>query len=792
MTVSTEVNHNEYTGNGVTTTFPYAFRIFQASDLLVTTSDTNGTLRTLTLNTDYTVSGVGSYSGGTVILPAPLSNGWSISIERDLPVVQETDLRNQGRFFAETHEGAFDYLTMLIQQCFGWLRLTLLKPNLLARYYDAKQNRISNLADPASAMDAVNLNTLSKMIGHHSDGYIDAILNSDQYIFAKGTELTQINYGEVKFFYGPGSATYGGVNFLTLTPGVDPLRASFFMNPEDAIYGAGLGFPTYGTGNFNAVMSIGAHPEIATAFNRTTAFGTNNFTKPIQIDRCEAFGNSALMFMRYGERNSMFGTIAGQWLGTNDPEGDGHELWSNAGGYKPGQPGWDYGGFETANPGIGAKIAASTAYATQSSECARNVGVGRNAFNGSVKLMNCTAIGYRALASAYFANNSSALGTDAFRSGLFLNNSVAVGFAAGTNWQEGERNTVLGVQAGVNTVKGDGNTLLGAFAGSDTRQMNDCLFLGLGAGNDIIAFNPTPSNLLAIGNDVAGVGSPLICGDMASPKVGINTIPSKISGTFHIRSSDAAPTVISPSGAGDDFIIENGGNTGMTIRSAPTSLGTINFSSPTIASAGGIIYNHSNAEMTLRSANADRWKINAAALNPSADNSSSLGTAALRASVIYAASGSINTSDGRLKDDVVEISAAEKRVAVNLKSLIRRFRYSESIAEKGTGARQHFGVIAQDVKAAFEAEGLVAEDYGLLCHDEWDDVFEPVISTRKVTKTVKGSRRDYDTGEMLPEEEIQIETEEEYDTGEKRLVLAAGERYGIRYDELLCFIIAAM
>lgn len=156
MTVSTEVNHNEYTGNGVTTTFPYAFRIFQASDLLVTTSDTNGTLRTLTLNTDYTVSGVGSYSGGTVILPVPLGNGWSISIERDLPVVQETDLRNQGRFFAETHEGAFDYLTMLIQQCFGWARLALLKPNFLAKYYDAKQNRIANLADPVAAQDAVN------------------------------------------------------------------------------------------------------------------------------------------------------------------------------------------------------------------------------------------------------------------------------------------------------------------------------------------------------------------------------------------------------------------------------------------------------------------------------------------------------------------------------------------------------------------------------------------------------------------------------------------------------------
>ncbi|WP_246842257.1 head-binding protein [Leclercia sp. W6] len=164
MTVSTEVNHNEYTGNGVTTSFPYTFRVFKASDLVVVTSDTNGTLRTLMLNTDYTVTGVGSYSGGAVVLPLPLANAWSISIERSLPVVQETDLRNQGKFFAETHEGAFDYLTMLIQQCFGWARLALLKPNFLAKYYDAKQNKISNLADAAADQDAVNNRTMRNYV----------------------------------------------------------------------------------------------------------------------------------------------------------------------------------------------------------------------------------------------------------------------------------------------------------------------------------------------------------------------------------------------------------------------------------------------------------------------------------------------------------------------------------------------------------------------------------------------------------------------------------------------------
>ncbi|WP_265869842.1 glycosyl hydrolase family 28-related protein, partial [Escherichia coli] len=156
MTVSTEVDHNEYTGNGVTTSFPYTFRIFRKSDLVVQVSDLNGNVTELVLDTGYTVTGAGTYSGGSVVLPSPLATGWRITIDRVLDVVQETDLRNQGKFFPEVHEDAFDYLTMLIQQCFGWFRRALMKPSLLAKYYDAKQNRISNLADPSLEQDAVN------------------------------------------------------------------------------------------------------------------------------------------------------------------------------------------------------------------------------------------------------------------------------------------------------------------------------------------------------------------------------------------------------------------------------------------------------------------------------------------------------------------------------------------------------------------------------------------------------------------------------------------------------------
>lgn len=158
MTVSTEVDHNDYTGNGVTTAFPYTFRVFKKSDLVVTVLDLSQNMTTLILDTDYTVSGAGGYTGGNVTLTSPLASGWQISIARQLPVTQETDLRNQGKFFAEVHEDVFDRLTMLLQQAFSSFRLSLRKPSTISNWYDALNNYIRNLRDPSQPQDAATKN----------------------------------------------------------------------------------------------------------------------------------------------------------------------------------------------------------------------------------------------------------------------------------------------------------------------------------------------------------------------------------------------------------------------------------------------------------------------------------------------------------------------------------------------------------------------------------------------------------------------------------------------------------
>jgi hypothetical protein len=100
---------------------------------------------------------------------------------------------------------------------------------------------------------------------------------------------------------------------------------------------------------------------------------------------------------------------------------------------------------------------------------------------------------------------------------------------------------------------------------------------------------------------------------------------------------------------------------------------------------------------------------------------STLGSGAKRWNEIFCTNATINTSDGRDKVDVEEISAAEKKVAVKLKRALKNFRWRDAVDKKGYLARIHVGIVAQEVEKAFESEGLNAGCYGLFCCDVDED-----------------------------------------------------------------------
>ena len=148
------------------------------------------------------------------------------------------------------------------------------------------------------------------------------------------------------------------------------------------------------------------------------------------------------------------------------------------------------------------------------------------------------------------------------------------------------------------------------------------------------------------------------------------------------------------------------------------------------------------------------------AFKPIADNAHSLGDATYRWSQLYAATGTINTSDARLKTEITSLEQREKAVAILIKSLVKRFKYVDAIAIKGNSARIHIGVIAQEIEQAFITEGLDPSHYALFCRDIWYEVNGDIVEPNENGIFPKGA--------------------------------ILKDRLGIRYDQLLAFIISAL
>jgi len=103
-----------------------------------------------------------------------------------------------------------------------------------------------------------------------------------------------------------------------------------------------------------------------------------------------------------------------------------------------------------------------------------------------------------------------------------------------------------------------------------------------------------------------------------------------------------------------------------------------------------------------------------ALLLPETDNSFSLGAASFRWTQIYAASGTINTSDEREKRDITPLS---ENAAGALVDAIPASTYRMK-----DGKRLHTGFVAQDVKRVLDEQGIDTEDFAGFVHDPEADL----------------------------------------------------------------------
>ena len=155
--------------------------------------------------------------------------------------------------------------------------------------------------------------------------------------------------------------------------------------------------------------------------------------------------------------------------------------------------------------------------------------------------------------------------------------------------------------------------------------------------------------------------------------------------------------------------------------------------------------------------------------SPGSDNAQTLGSSSHRWSVVYAGTGTINTSDAREKTAVAPLTADELAAAADLARAAGTYQWLAAVQAKGADARKHAGLTVQRAIEIMQLHGLDPMRYGFICYDQWDelpeqweDIPEELDDTGNVTR---------EAGRELVQE-----------------YRPAGDRYSFRTDELLLFM----
>lgn len=132
MTVqNTSIRKAQAFGGGSNTAFPFSFKVFAASDLLVTYMTTSNVESTLALGVDYAVSlnsNQETSPGGTVTIGVAPTSGTTITISSALSYTQNLSLSNPGYLYLSSLNDALDRIVILTQQLYEQVSRSLKIP----------------------------------------------------------------------------------------------------------------------------------------------------------------------------------------------------------------------------------------------------------------------------------------------------------------------------------------------------------------------------------------------------------------------------------------------------------------------------------------------------------------------------------------------------------------------------------------------------------------------------------------------------------------------------------------
>lgn len=132
----------------------------------------------------------------------------------------------------------------------------------------------------------------------------------------------------------------------------------------------------------------------------------------------------------------------------------------------------------------------------------------------------------------------------------------------------------------------------------------------------------------------------------------------------------------------------------------------------------GINYPHfyaTDATCTIGKDTSNQLCISGGVIRPGGDGAQNLGNGSHRWAVIYAKTGSINTSDKNEKKDIQELEEQySKDIIMGLKPVSYKFIKNDS-------NRTHNGFIAQDIEESLTSMGITTQDFAAVC--KWQKVY---------------------------------------------------------------------